>query len=102
MAFLVIILICYIVVALVRKTAIKNEWLPLISGGLGLVLGLIAFYALPSIVPSETVGITIVYGFFCGLAATGSNQVFKQAVKYIKDKYGIDIMLPTENTDKKE
>lgn len=102
MAFLMIILICYVVVALIRKTSIKNEWLPLISGGLGLILGLIAFYALPSIVPSETVGITIAYGFFCGLAATGSNQVFKQAVKYIKDKYGITIMLPTENTDKKE
>lgn len=96
MAFLVIILICYIVVALVRKTAIKNEWLPLISGGLGLTLGLIAFYALPSIVPSETLGITIAYGFFCGLAATGSNQVFKQALKYLKNKYGIDTALPKE------
>lgn len=96
MAFLVIILICYIVVALIRKTSIKNEWLPLISGGLGLTLGLIAFYALPSIVPSETLGITVAYGFFCGLAATGSNQVFKQALKYLKDKYNIDITLPEE------
>lgn len=102
MAFLMIILICYIVVALVRKTSVKNEWLPLISGGLGLVLGLIAFYALPTTVPSDDIGTTIAYGFFCGLAATGSNQMFKQTVKYIKDKYGIDVMLPAENTDKKE
>lgn len=94
MAFLMIILICYIVVALIRKTPIKNEWLPLISGGLGLTLSIIAFYAIPTIVPSDDIGITIAYGFFCGLAATGSNQVFKQAVKYIKNKYGIDISLP--------
>lgn len=101
MAFLMITLICYIVVALIRKTSVKNEWLPLISGGLGLVLGLIAFYAVPSIVPSDTIGVTVAYGFFCGLAATGSNQVFKQAIKYIKDKYGIDIALPVETGEDK-
>lgn len=102
MAFLVIIFICYLIVACIRKTSLRNEWLPLISGTLGMILGLIAFYACPSIVPNETLGVTIAYGFFCGLAATGGNQVFKQAVKYIKDKYGINITLPTVNTDKKE
>lgn len=98
MAFLMIILICYFIVALVRKTSVKNEWLPLISGGLGLALGLLAFYAFPSIVPSDTLGITIAYGFFCGLAATGSNQVLKQAIKYIKDLYDIDLALPPQDT----
>ena len=102
MAFLIIILICYFVVALIRKTPIANEWLPLISGGLGLLLGAIAFYAIPSIVPSESVGITIAYGFFCGLAATGSNQVFKQTIKYIANKYGIKLPQSNNNnnTDK--
>ena len=102
MAFLVIIFICYLTVALIRKTPLKNEWLPIISGCLGLALGLVAFYALPSIVPSESVGVTIVYGFFCGLAATGSNQVFKQTVKYIKAKYNINVDLPTITPDNED
>lgn len=101
MAFLMIILICYFVVALIRKTPIANEWLPPISGGLGVVLSIILYYALPAIVPSAALGITIAYGFFCGLAATGSNQVVKQALKFVKNKYGIDIAIPTI-TDKKE
>lgn len=95
MAFLLIILICYFVVAIVRKTKVPNEWLPLISGVLGLVLSLIAYYAIPSAVPDPSIGTTLLYGFICGLAATGSNQVLKQALKYIKEKYGIAIDLPT-------
>ena len=95
MAFLIIILICYLVVAFIRKTPLKNEYLPLISGTLGLVLGIVAFYVFPSIVPGETIVTTMIYGLSCGLAATGSNQVFKQAVKFIKAKYNININLPT-------
>ena len=102
MAFLMIILICYLVVALIRKTKIQNEWLPLISGSLGLVLSVIAFYALPGIVPVETVGTVIAYGFFCGLAATGSNQVLKQTIKFINDKYKLNIVLPSVNTSHDE
>ena len=98
MAFLIIIIICYALVAGIRKTSIANEWLPLISGGLGLILGIIAFYALPSIVPSADLGTTIAYGFFCGLAATGSNQVVKQAAKYIINKYNLNF----GNYDKEE
>lgn len=102
MAFLVIICICYIIVALIRTTPIKNEFLPHISGALGLILATIAFYTLPAIVPSESLGVTVVYGFFCGLAATGSNQVFKQAVKFISNKYRIDVSLPTVTTQSEE
>ena len=102
MAFLLIILICYFVVATIRKTKVPNEWLPLISGGLGLVLSLIAFYAIPSAVPDPSIGTTLLYGFICGLAATGSNQVLKQAVKFISNKYHIDIALPTVTTQSEE
>lgn len=101
MAFLMIIFICYIVVALIRKTPLQNEWLPLISGGIGIVLSLVAFYALPSIVPADSLGTTLFYGFFCGLAATGSNQVFKQAVKYLTSKFNVQLP-PTNENDKRE
>lgn len=99
MAFLVIIFICYIIVAIIRKTKIPNEWLPLISSVLGTALSIAAFYVVPSIVPVATVGVTAVYGFFCGLAATGGNQVFKQVVKYINSRFGVNIHIPTINSN---
>lgn len=102
MAFLVIICICYIIVALIRTTPIQNEWLPLISSVLGLTMATIAFYALPEIVPSASLGVTVVYGFFCGLAATGSNQLFKQAFKFVANRLNIDLTLPETTDDKKE
>lgn len=95
MIFLIVIFICYIVVELIKQTSIHNEWLPLISGGLGVLLTVISFFALPTLVPVTDLGEAIGYGFFSGLAATGGNQVFKQTVKYIKNKYGIDINIGT-------
>lgn len=101
MAFLMIIFICYIIVALIRQTKVANEWLPLISSVIGVVLSIIAFYTVPSIVPCDTIDTAIFYGFFCGLSATGSNQVLKQAVKYIQNKYGIELHIPTVTSDNK-
>ena len=101
MIFLIIILTCYVTVALIRKTKIPNECLPLISGGFGLLLGLVAFYVAPSLVHEQSIGTTLTYGFFCGLAATGSNQVVKQAIKFIKAKYNINISVPTVTPNNK-
>ena len=106
MAFLLIVLLCYVVVALLRKTKLPNESLPLISGSLGLLLSLLTFYVFPTIVPAQDLGVTMLYGLLCGLAATGSNQVFKQTVKYIASKYKIAIAplidVSTDDSDKKE
>ena len=93
MAFLLIIIICYIIVAIIRKTKIPNEWLPLISGTVGLSFSAIAVFAFPTMIPEQSIIATLIYGFFCGLAATGSNQILKQTLKYIKKAYGIDIEL---------
>ena len=102
MAFIVIMCICYLVVALIRTTPIQNEWLPLISGTLGGILSTLAFYAIPEIVSSTPLGLTVIYGFFSGLAATGSNQVFKQAFKYFANKYGIAIANNKNKNDQGE
>lgn len=99
MSFIMILVICYIVVALIRTTRLANEWLPLISGSLGIGLSVLAFYVAPSITSCDTISQAIYYGFFCGLSATGSNQVFKQAVKYIKNKFGVELYVPTVSTD---
>ena len=100
MAFLIIIIVCYFVIAFLRKTSIPNEILPLLSGSLGLVLSILALYFVPSIVPETSVVSVCMYGFGSGLAATGSNQVFKQICKYFIRKYNIKFGI--ENTEKDE
>lgn len=102
MFYLLIIIICYFTVAAIRTTKLPNEWLPLISGGLGLVFSLITYLACPTIMPDTSIITTLIYGFISGLAATGSNQVLKQTLQFFKDKYGINISLPTVNKKDKE
>lgn len=94
MAFLIIIVVCYLVAELVKKTRLRNEWLPLISGAVGVVLTVVVYYALPTLLPTQDLATAITNGFFYGLAATGSNQVFKQTLKYITSKYDIPLPLP--------
>lgn len=91
-------IICYIVVFFIKKTKIKNEFLPLISCALGIVLSIIGFYVLPQYMLTENVLVAIIGGAMTGLAATGGNQVFKQALKYFADKYSVK--LPKINNDK--
>ena len=57
--------------------------IPVIAGGLGVVLGVIAFYAIPEIIAAENIFTAILIGGSSGLAATGTNQIFKQLLKKI-------------------
>lgn len=102
MAFFIIVIICYFVIAFLRKTKLPNELLPILSGCLGLLLSVAALYLVPSIVPETSIITVCIYGFFSGLAATGSNQVFKQMLKYIKNKYCPEMSLPMQNTNEEE
>ena len=54
---------------------------PAIAAGLGAVLGVVAFYAVPSIIPAANVVVAIVIGGASGLTATGANQIIKQLEK---------------------
>ena len=90
MEYPIIAIICYILVALVRKTAVKNEWLPLISCGAGAGLAVLGFFAFPDIITASAWYAAMIGGAVSGLAATGGNQVFKQAVKLICEKRGVD------------
>jgi uncharacterized membrane protein len=54
------------------------KFLPLIALGLGVVLGVIAFYAAPGIIPASNVFMAILIGGASGLAATGTHQIYKQ------------------------
>ena len=76
--------IVYWVVNLI-KVAVNNEkfnrFIPLVAAGLGVVFGVVAFYAVPQIIPAENVVVAIIIGGASGLTATGTNQVIKQLSK---------------------
>ncbi len=74
--------IVYWVINIIKYAVKGNEtfrrFIPLISAALGAVLGVIAFYAVPSIIPAANVCVAILIGGASGLTATGTHQVIKQ------------------------
>lgn len=69
----------------VYKSVFKGETakriIPIVAGVLGAILGVVAFYACPVIVPTDNAFIAAVMGLFSGLSAVGINQIYKQAKK---------------------
>ena len=62
------------------------RFFPLIAAGLGAVLGIIAFFALPEIIPAGNAFLALLIGGSSGLAATGTHQVFKQLIPKTEKK----------------
>lgn len=77
--------IVYWIINIIKYAVQENEkfkrFIPLISAALGAVLGVVAFYALPSIIPANNVCVAILVGGASGLTATGTNQIVKQLTK---------------------
>jgi hypothetical protein len=55
--------------------------IPIIAALLGTLIGIVAFYAYPSVLVVENIWQAIIIGGASGLTATGANQVFKQLNK---------------------
>ncbi len=74
--------VVYWVVNLIKYIVGEKEtfkkFIPLIATGLGVVCGIVCFYAMPSIIPATNLVMAIVIGGASGLTATGANQVIKQ------------------------
>ncbi len=102
MLLAVIIILCYLMVEIIKKTPLKNEFLPLIAATLGVALGVLAYCIVPGSIPGDSLILAIVQGLMCGLASTGGNQIFKQAVKYLGNKVNINIPTSTEEENKNE
>ena len=51
--------------------------IPIIAGAIGVVLGIICFYALPFMISATNLGVAMLIGGASGLSATGCNQIFK-------------------------
>ena len=69
--------ICYLVAQAVKATSLDNKWLPIISGTVGGILGVIGLYVMPDF-PSNDILTAVAVGIVSGLAATGINQIYKQ------------------------
>ena len=82
--------VVYWVVNLIKYIVGENEtfkrFIPLIATALGVVSGIVCFYALPSIIPATNLLVAIVIGGASGLTATGANQVLKQLTKGDKNE----------------
>ena len=55
--------------------------IPIIAALLGALIGVIAFYAYPSVLMAENIGQALIMGGASGLSATGANQIIKQLQK---------------------
>lgn len=59
----------------------KEKWIkiiPVLAAALGVFLGIVAFCAVPDIIAADNIFTAILIGGSSGLAATGTNQIFKQ------------------------
>lgn len=78
-------IIVYWTVNLIKYATNNNEnfkrFIPLISAGLGAVLGIICYYGIPDIISASNVLVAIISGGASGLSATGCNQIIKQLTK---------------------
>ena len=72
--------IFYLAVEAIKATSLDNKWMPVLSGLLGAVLGVVGMYIMPDY-PANDVLTAIAVGIVSGLAATGVNQIYKQLTK---------------------
>lgn len=72
--------IAYLIGQGVKTSGIANKWIPVICGIVGLVLGIVALYIMPDFPAHDPITAAAV-GAVSGFAATGVNQVAKQAKK---------------------
>lgn len=75
---LAIVVITYLIgLAAKRMNAIDDEWIPVIVGVSGGILGVIGMYVIPDF-PVHDILNAIAVGIVSGLASTGVNQAYKQ------------------------
>ena len=74
--------ICYLIgYGLKAWDKFDDRKIPAIMGICGAVLGIVAFYIAPAIIPAEDIITAIAIGIVSGFTATGINQIWKQSQK---------------------
>lgn len=87
----IIVAFVFVLMEIYKKFIAKeNETLiriiPIIAGVIGIIAGIICFYAWPNIISATNIGTAMLIGGASGLSATGCNQIFKQL-----KKFGVDV-----------
>lgn len=78
---IVITVLVYLVGIGVKATNINNKWIPVICGGVGVALGIVALAIGMPDFPAADYLTAAAVGAASGLAATGMDQAFKQLKK---------------------
>lgn len=74
----VIAVICYGVAEVIKATSMDNKWLPPICIVLGGLLGVLALFVAPEIIPAKDILSAIAIGIVSGGFATSIHQTIKQ------------------------
>lgn len=71
---------CYLVGFVIKlfKNEKLNNFIPGICIVIGAILGIVSFYTIPNLVPTDNWLAACVIGGFSGIAATGVNQLVKK------------------------
>ena len=73
-----IVVICYLIGLAAKTTpAVKDNYIPVIVGAFGGILGVLGMYVIPDF-PAQDILNAIAVGIVSGLSSTGINQVYKQ------------------------
>ena len=72
--------ICYLVAEGVKATHKVDEWIPIICGVLGGILGVVAMYTMTNF-PADDIMNAVATGILSGFAATGVHQGWHQQIE---------------------
>ena len=75
-----IVVICYLIGLGIKISPLKDEYIPVIVGVCGGILGVVGMYVIPDF-PANDILNAIAVGITSGLASTGANQIYKQFKK---------------------
>ena len=81
----VIAVICYLIGMGVKVSKINDDFIPVICGACGALLGPVGYFVIPGF-PATDVMTAVSVGIVSGLAATGANQIIKIVKKLKEDK----------------
>lgn len=75
-------IICYLIGEILKAwDKFDDRKIPVIMGICGAVLGVIAYFTAPNVVPADNYLMAVSIGIVSGFAATGIDQIFLQASK---------------------
>lgn len=74
--------ICYLVgMGLKAWDAFDDRKIPVLMGVVGAILGIVAYFLAPQLLPCDDIISAVAVGIVSGFTATGINQIYKQGQK---------------------